>query len=198
MADCRHPPSCNVAKTRSSKCTTTTTTTDVRGMDSITTWPCSCSRRRRRRCSSCCCSRSTLKRRSFRPCNRRGRKVYTDCCHNRLQLFFDAKQSKLSGFVMPKETTTTTTSRVLIAVSVLGLFSQVFLQLGNNQKGGFVALYHPNTSAKPKKTLILHRRMQFAIPDSKCRDPLRCRIPTKWDPQKLQITKKPRPESYAS
>lgn len=155
MADCRRPPSCNVAKTRSSKCTTTTTTTDVRGMDSITTWPCSCSRRRRRRrCSSCCCSCSTLKRRSFRPCNRRGRNVYTDCCHNRLQLFLVAKQSKLSGFVMRKETKTTTTrtSRVMMAVSVLGLFSQVFLQLGSNpQKGGFVALYDPNTSAKPKK-----------------------------------------------
>jgi hypothetical protein len=61
-----------------------------------------------------------------------------------------------------------------MAASVLGLFSQVFLQLCNNQKGGFVALYDPNTSAKPKKTLILHRRMQFAIPDSKRRDPLKC------------------------
>jgi hypothetical protein len=50
------------------------------------------------------------------------------------------------------KTTTTRTSRVMMAVSVLGLFSQVFLQLGSNpQKGGFVALYDPNTSAKPKK-----------------------------------------------
>jgi hypothetical protein len=53
---------------------------------------------------------------------------------------------------MRKETTTTTTtSRAMMAASVLGLSSQVFLQLGNNQKGGFVALYDPNTSAKPKK-----------------------------------------------
>jgi hypothetical protein len=54
---------------------------------------------------------------------------------------------------MRKETTTTTTttSRVMMAVIVLGLYSQVFLQLGNNQKGGFVVLYDPNTSAKPKK-----------------------------------------------
>ncbi len=152
MADCRRPPSCNVAKTRSSKCTTTTTTTtEVRGMDSITTWLCSCSRRRHRRCCSCCCSCSTLKRRSFRPCNRRGRNVYTDCCHNRLQLFLIAKQSKLSSFVMRKETTTTTRSWMMMAVIVLGLLSQVFVQLGNNQKGGFVALDDPNTSAKPKK-----------------------------------------------
>jgi hypothetical protein len=50
---------------------------------------------------------------------------------------------------MRKETTTR--SRVMMAVSVLGLFSQVLLQLGNNQKGGFVALYDPNTSAKPNK-----------------------------------------------
>jgi len=98
------------------------------------------------------------------------------------------------------KTTTTTTSRVMMAVSVLGLFSQVFLQLGNNhQKGGFVALYDPNTSAKPKKKLsffIGECNSQFRIASAGTHSS--AQIPTKWDPQKPQITQKPRPESYAS